>query len=56
MSAAHQWEPTPLRSVIGFLTIENAFEGAKVSFRRSRSAIEMRAADILLGLLYYGLR
>src|SRR5215472_10429122 len=47
---------TGLRSVIGFLTIENAFEGAKVPFRRSRSVVEMGAADILLRLLYYGLR
>ena len=47
---------TSLRSVIGSLTIENAFEGAKVPFRRSRSVIETGAADILLRLLYYGLR
>src|SRR5215467_12964698 len=26
---------TSLRSVVGFLTIENAFEGAEVPFRRS---------------------
>ena len=45
-----------LRSVIGFLTIENAFEGAKVPFRRSRSVVETGAADFVLRLLYYGLR
>src|SRR6266699_2710051 len=47
---------TSLGSVIGFLTIENAFESAKVPFRRSRSVVETGAADFVLRLLYYGLR
>ena len=45
-----------LRSVIGVLTIENAFEGAKVPFRRCRSVVETGAADILFRLHYDGLR
>src|SRR6266699_6225255 len=47
---------TSLGSVIGFLTIENAFESAKVPFRRSRSVVETGAANFVLRLLYYGLR
>src|SRR5262245_63959902 len=47
---------TSLGSVIGFLTIENAFESAKVPFRRSRSVVETGAADFVFRLLYYGLR
>src|SRR6266446_5554089 len=43
-------------SVIGFLAIENAFEGTKVPFRRSRPLIETGAADFVFRLLYYGLR
>jgi hypothetical protein len=39
---------TSLGSVIGFLTIENAFESAKVPFRRSRSVVETGAADFVL--------
>jgi hypothetical protein len=57
-SAAKEYDvpgPASLRSVIGFLAIENAFESAKVPFRRSRSVVQTGAPDILLGFFYYGL-